>query len=263
MLKAKIYVFFDLDRTILKYDTMLLFCNYILQKHRIRHLYLFLLIPAYFLFFIKCIKETQLKSVFFSFLYKLPKEKLKEYSQDFVENFLLKLCFPEIIERIKFHKKSKHKLILNTASVNIYAKLLGEKLGFDNVYCTRIKIKKQMPLFPKIIINNKKFSKIKKMLYFLKKETMVEFIDQKKLLAIHNIKNSFVYTDNLADLPLIRLGDKINIVEPLEKKLIKMAKINKWEIIKPKKGMSPCFSFIKRTCLAILMLNGLFIFPKK
>ncbi len=252
------YAIFDLDGTILKYNTMVLFCNYILQQERKRQLFLFLVVPACVLYFFKIISFIQLERIFFSFLYKMPKSQLNTYTKDFVKNVVHPLCFPEILEKIEYHKKQKHTLILNTASMHFCTEPIGEYLGFHTVFSTHVETQNFMPLFPKISVDNKGEEKIIAMLSILPKKFQKEYTLGKK----SSLKNCYVYTDSIVDLPLTQLAEFVTVVLPKEKKfrnltLENIALKKKWTLLYPKTETNLKFSEFKKFLHSILMFNGL------
>lgn len=258
-MKKKEYAIFDLDYTLLPYDTILLFTNFILKKYRWRIYYIFFIIPLLPFFIFKIISSKQLKEVFLSFLWRLNKNNLEELCIEFVENYVIPNIYSELLEEIK-KNKSKF-LVLNTAAPDFYAKIIGKKLGFDYVFATEFKIPNKINLFPKVLgENNKSYEKIKKMLSILekeKKEELEKFFSNpnfKKMPYPVQLKNSISYSDNRADLPLLRLTEFAKIVNPENQSFIQEALARNWEILKTQKPFKNKFQKYK---IAVLQCLGL------
>lgn len=66
--------------------------------------------------------------------------ELAKISVSFVLNKMLPTLNKNLLKIINFHKEQGHKLILVTASLDIYAKELAKQLGFDDVLATNLEI---------------------------------------------------------------------------------------------------------------------------
>ncbi len=228
------YAFFDLDRTLLPDDTMLLFCNYILRKEAMRRLYLLLFLPALFLYSLRLLKPLFLKRVFYSFLYRMRKPALDFYVEDFVKHVLRPRLFPEVLHLLDSHRQAGHKLILNTASIELYARRLAQELGFDLCYATKMYCLDPMPLFPVIPQNNSKEKKVQAM-----QQDHFGLLDEKKgeayLLSLWGKAwdQAYTYTDSSNDLALIGLADHVALIQATEKKLLHAAAKKGWTMLSP------------------------------
>ena len=230
----KIYVFFDLDRTLLAYDSMLLFCNYILKRERIRTLFLLLFIPALLLRLFRIINNLELKRIFFSFLFLIRPPVLKYYCKDFVKQSLIPLFFEELLYIIDKHRKAGHFTVLNTASIDLYAKHIARELKFDAYYATKMNLEDPMPLIPKIHKNNFGAQKIIAMEDILPNKIVTQCQKTGNYFRPPSIKSAFTYTDSIADLPLIYLANNITIVQPSQKKMKDFINKNNIDVIYPK-----------------------------
>ena len=65
---------FDLDQTLIAWDTQLLFCNWVLRKEPVRRLYLLIFLP--FLVFSRVLGAEGMKRIFLSFLWRMPRSRL-------------------------------------------------------------------------------------------------------------------------------------------------------------------------------------------
>ena len=91
------------------------------------------------------------------------------------------------------HRREGHRLVLATASPDIYVRLLGERLGFDDVICTRFQWDDSDRLTGELDGDN---------CYGDVKRAKVEtYIDEQNYSG-----GLFVYTDHHSDLPLLRVA---------------------------------------------------------
>ena len=260
------YAFFDLDRTLLGHDTMLLFCNYILRQMPLRRFFLLLFLPALLLSILRLLTSAQLKGVFFSFLFYMRAPALEYHAENFVQTVLKPLFFPELLALIQKHRRAGDFLILNTASIEPYVKYIAKELKFHAYYASKIELGDPMPLIPKIFKNNKGYTKIESMEDLLAPKLISHY--QKHFQGKTSSKNSniprlrkaYTYTDSLADLALINLAEDVIIVQPSQRRLRQMASQRDWKLIEPKGSITkgawddiPCRFFI-----SLLQLIGLY-----
>ncbi len=253
-----IYVFFDLDRTLLAQDSMLLFCNYVIKKERIRAFFLLLFLPALILYLFHIINTLHLKKIFFSFLFRIPLYTLLDYAKDFVKNDLTPYFFPEILKKIEYHKKLGHRLILNTASIDLYVKYIAQQLEFSSYHATKIELQKTMPLIPTIKQNNVGQTKVEVMKNFLPESIIKNTSQKKKIKTITRIPGAYTYTDSISDLPLIYLAENITLVQPTQKRLLSLARKKNWVILQPQELVDKKFTLIKRFYFSFKQLIGIY-----
>ena len=96
------YALFDLDQTLVPWDTQLLFCNYILKRMPLRRLYLLILIP--FLVLTKLLGAGGMKRVFLNYLVGLSRDELEELTAEFVEQNLPHSFYAEMLEVVEDRK---------------------------------------------------------------------------------------------------------------------------------------------------------------
>lgn len=241
--KTNGYAFFDLDFTLLPYDTMLLFGNFILKKYPRRIYYLFLLIPAALLYLLKIIRTSTMKRVFFSFLWKFTEEDINKLSREFVSEEVIPRIHPELLNEIRNHNQQGSTTILNTASPGFYSDIIGEMLGFNHVISTNLVVTNPMKLLPPMEgSNNKGAAKIMHMIHLLPSETE-QYINDVNIdinhntpvgeLAVIRIRNSHTYSDSIADLPMLMLAENPVLVDPKDSKLSGIASVRGWKTILP------------------------------
>ncbi|HBI31009.1 MAG TPA: hypothetical protein DDY45_03155 [Verrucomicrobiales bacterium] len=216
-------ILFDLDQTIIPWDTQLVFRCYVLKKEPVRRF--LTLIFLCFLPLNKVLGAGGMKRVFHSYLWKMPHSKLQEHVEGFINEWLPKLPYPEILKEIAYYKKQGNPLILSSASPELWVQRIGLKLGFDQSYGTLFSWTEKTSLFPEIIGENHKGR---------------EKVLRLKEVGITNGLEGF--TDSKADLPLLYLCKEKTLVNPLPK-IRKIGEQNNWRILEPDKPWKNRLSF--------------------
>lgn len=235
------FALFDLDYTLIPQDTLLLFCNYTLRRHRYRVFFLLIFLPIVPLAALRLIGSKTLKSFFLSFLFGLSKDSIEESAKDFVKRSVLPRIYPELKAEVDRHKKEGRITVLNTAAPLFYAKYIGKELGFDYTYGTPVKLPERFPLIAKIDgANNKKYAKIERMMDLLPSAVQITLkADPPKDRSKPDyptdviLKDSWSYSDSDADLPMLRLTEFGRLVHPEKRSFIEEAKVKDWLILKP------------------------------
>lgn len=207
------YALYDLDHTILPFDTQVLFCNYVLQQKGEwwRRGYVFLFIPLIPLAVLKVLDLRIMKRVFSSYLWGMPEATVKRYAADFAENVVPKVSYPEVLTTIEENKKAGRLMVLNSASPEFYVEAIANVLGFDHFVGTGLVLEDPMPLIPQIVgPNNKKAEKITAMhdRGILPKEFDETRGDQ--------LPDSHGYSDSSVDVPLLSICKRGTMIHPSE-----------------------------------------------
>ncbi|MDB4286713.1 haloacid dehalogenase-like hydrolase, partial [bacterium] len=95
-------VLFDLDQTIVPWDTQLVFRSYVLQQEGWRRA--LTLVFILFLPLNKLLGAGGMKRVFHCYLWGMKRERLEELAASFVRDWLPLLTYPEIISEIEKHR---------------------------------------------------------------------------------------------------------------------------------------------------------------
>jgi len=225
------YALFDLDQTIVPWDTQLLFCNFILKRESLRRLHVLGLLP--FLPFTKLLGAEGMKRVFLNYLALMDANTLDHYAREFVDEIFPSEMYAEVLEIVREHKKAGRITILNSASPEIWVKYLSKKMGFDAYYGTRVEIGEKVKFFPDILgRNNKGAVKIERM----KHHFPVDWREGDVL------ENSFGYSDSHADLPMLFICEHNTMVHPT-RKLRECGQKRGWKEISPARPTKSKFSF--------------------
>lgn len=221
------HAYFDLDGTLLPWDTQLLFCNHVLRRQRWRVL---LLLPFFFLVplaALRILRSRGMKRLFLSYLTGMPKERLEAHAKEFARQVVEGQVWPEMREEIEARRREGCLLVLNTASPGFYAEPIARALGFDRCFATRVVVPARFSFFPAIDgPNNKRAAKIDAM----RAEELLLPGDPMPR------PGSWAYTDSHVDLPLLDAAEIGRLVHPAAA-FADRADERGWKILKPSPGV--------------------------
>ena len=210
---------FDMDQTLVQWDTQLLFCNWVLRHEPCRRLFLLVVLP--FVPFAKVLGSEGMKRVFLSFLWGMRRERLEELVAGFVVRYVPSEFYPSMLELVEADRARGRRTVLSSASPEFYARPIGKALGFDEAFGTRVEFGEVMPLFPDFTGGNNK-SEVKVQRF------EEEFgIDGTRVQA-----DSAGYSDSTADLPMLALCEEVMVVNPGQR-LSALAEENGWTVVRP------------------------------
>tara|TARA_Y100000385_G_C13005937_1_gene599423 strand:- start:292 stop:1038 length:747 start_codon:yes stop_codon:yes gene_type:complete len=222
--QTKGYALFDLDQTLIPWDTQLLFCNFVLKRMPLRRLYLLTLLPL--LPFYKLLGSDGLKRVFLNYLWGLSQEDLDELAEAFVDQHFPETFYEEMLDVLAEQKQHGRTTVLSSASPEIWVKPIAEKLGFDHYFGTQVEMTPRIPLFPDLPGgNNKGSNKLRKMQHILPDG----FNTKNDILP-----NSFGFSDSHADLPMLHICEQAVMVHPTER-LHQEGQKKGWELRTPER----------------------------
>ena len=233
---------FDLDQTLIAWDTQLLFCNWVLRKEPLRRLYLVVFVP--FLVLSKVLGSEGMKRIFLSFLWRMPRQQLEGLVEEFVAYHVPRSFYPSMLEVLAEEHAKGRRLVLVSASPEFYARPLGEALGFDASYGTRVEFEGFMPLFPDFTGGNNK-----------QKVKVSRLLEEGEIVENEVQKNSSGFSDSMVDLPMLELCEEVTVVNPGEK-LLEVAESRGWETVRPGRPFSSRRAMAFRCLKQIFGLDG-------
>ncbi len=209
---------FDMDGTLFAGDSQLRFARWILRRHGWRRLYLFWLIPMGILRGLHIINTERMKRAFLAYAWGMKREQLLAECQQFVQDEILQILYPDVLERLRAHQAAGDTTVLCSASPDWWALLVGKELGFTHTIGTPTQLADKVELMPSIPEpgNNKGANKLV------------------RLARIGLEKADIGYTDSAADLPMISICEKAVLVNP---KPSFAAQVSGAEILTPPKGI--------------------------
>ena len=214
------YALFDLDQTLVPWDTQLLFCDWVLKAEPVRRLYLLLFLPM--LVFSRVLGSEGMKRVFLSYLWGMRRERLRELVRGFVEHHVPGSFYPEMLALVRAEKEKGRTTVLVSASPEIYAVPVGQALGFDHSFGTRVVYGESVPLFPDFQGGNNKG------------EVKVVRLGEELGLGPEARKENAGFSDSKADLPMLALCKEVTAVHP-EGLFAEEAGKHCWRVMTPSK----------------------------
>jgi HAD superfamily hydrolase (TIGR01490 family) len=209
---------FDLDGTLIAWDTQILFCDHVLRQEGFRRAYL-----AFFAAFAPAagiLGDEGMKRVFLSYLWRSDEEQLAEWVRGFVAEWFPKRCYAPLLERVQRHRDAGRLTILASASPEFYVKEVGRALGFDLALGTPVEVGSgPFPLLPDLR-NHKGAEKVRR---------LSEIIGA-PLDGVWPLSHG--YSDSSADLPMLNCCETSTLVNPSER-LTQIGEQQGWEVLRP------------------------------
>ena len=142
-INKKVIAAFDFDGTITKYDSLLFFIWYSVSFLKLS-INVFKLLPTLTLYKLKIIPNYEAKEKLFRKFYKgLRIAAFDELGTQFVIR-LNKMIRPEAREKLDWHRKMGHEIVIISASVENWIKPWAKKQGIDMVLATQIEVKDEL-----------------------------------------------------------------------------------------------------------------------
>lgn len=197
---------FDVDYTLTKRETLMELYFFMLKKD-IRFIkFIPRSIMSGILYSLKIYDAGKAKQSFIKFLEGVHEEEMKTLVKEFYEERLSKILYKDAIDTIKKLKNQGCKVYLISASPEIYLNELYNIKEVDKIIGT--KLKKKDGIYKSAIEgeNNKGEEKVRRLREFLKKENIeVDF------------ENSYMFSDSLSDLPLLKLVGNAYLINSRKK----------------------------------------------
>jgi phosphatidylglycerophosphatase C len=131
---------FDLDGTITRRDSLLPYLAGYLRQHPARAVRVPLTLPAMLRYLMGGHDRGALKgSLLHHLMGGLERAAISAWSEQFVPRLVAHGLFSEALEAIAGHRAEGARLVLLSASVDLYVPLVGHALGFDEVICSRVR----------------------------------------------------------------------------------------------------------------------------
>ena len=131
---------FDLDGTITRRDTLLPYVMGFPMSAPRKYLGMLCLFWTVFLFVLRLRDHGDVKQAFIrSTLRGQTRAKVQAYTSQFVPSVIKSGVFADALERIEQHRREGARLVLMSASTDLYVPAFGASLGFDEVICTGVR----------------------------------------------------------------------------------------------------------------------------
>lgn len=207
---------FDVDYTLTSRETLRQFYYYSLKRYPKNIIYAPRAVASGLLFVMRIFDEKRTKEAFLKFIHGMNGEKMDELIKDFYENRFKNILYKDGIEMIRKLKNEGYKIYLISASPEFYLNELYEIKEIDKIIGT--KFKKNETSYTRFMegVNCKGEEKINRLMASLKEDNIeVDF------------KESYMFSDSLSDLPLLKLVGKPYLIN--YKKKYDGIEILKWK----------------------------------
>jgi HAD superfamily hydrolase (TIGR01490 family) len=133
-------VFFDLDGTISRRDTLVPYAlQHALRRRPWRLLWLPRVLPIVIRFALGGSDRGELKGALIAALLgSLTRDDIDAWNESYLPGLLRERVFPAALERIREHRGAGDRLVLMSASVDLYVPDIGRRLGFDATICSGV-----------------------------------------------------------------------------------------------------------------------------
>ncbi len=135
---SKVVAAFDFDGTISTRDTFFPFLLHACGRAAVYRELAFslaeLLIPAAEMSVRNRLKASLVRRLFRG----MPRAQLDEKARVYAEVVLASMLRPKALERIRWHREQRHRCVMVSASLDIYLRPVSQRLGFDDLLCTRL-----------------------------------------------------------------------------------------------------------------------------
>lgn len=183
--------FFDFDGTIYRKDSYLEFIRFVNGDVRY-YVGLLILSPFILVYFLGLYKNHQLKELFFRFFLKSYSQlELEELGNKFSQTIIPKHVFQDALERISWHKQQGHRVVVLSASSDLWLKSWTDKHQLDLI---ATQFEKDGLKYSGNIQGKNCFREEKRRI-------VVEIMNQ------GHYSNSYGYGDSKADLPFLKEMD--------------------------------------------------------
>jgi HAD superfamily hydrolase (TIGR01490 family) len=201
LLNHTIYVVFDFDKTITKYDTYIRFLMVALWSRPWRICYCLHLPGIVLLHFLGFLSNTELKQIFLKAISGgMERSAISCLVDHFIDMLFTSGLYADALKIIHKHRSEKHSLILASAGFDFYIEPIAKKLGFDTVICTKAEWNDDKLTGRTAGENCFGEAKCNAVFSYL----------SEKITPYHVI----AYTDNYSDVPLLLLSDEPYLVNP-------------------------------------------------
>jgi len=216
--KSNIAAFFDFDETLVSVNSSKIGFKWLYAHGMLSKIFILKVMIAVLLNRKNIISEKRMADIMISFYKNKKLTDFKTGANEFYFDYLKPHLAPRVIDKLEFHKKKGHILVIVSGSIRYYLEPAAKDLGIQHLVCTDLEENSHGLLTGKAIgqvcIGN------------YKKELTLKLVDELNI----DLENSYAYGDNQADIPLLKMVGNPVVVEPTPT-LKKVAQKNNWPIL--------------------------------
>jgi len=216
--KSNIAAFFDFDETLVSVNSSKIGFKWLYAHGMLSKIFILKVMIAVLLNRKNIISEKRMADIMISFYKNKKLTDFKTGAHEFYFDYLKPHLAPRVIDKLEFHKKKGHILVIVSGSIRYYLEPAAKDLGIQHLVCTDLEENSHGLLTGKAIgqvcIGN------------YKKELTLKLVDELNI----DLENSYAYGDNQADIPLLKMVGNPVVVEPTPT-LKKVAQKNNWPIL--------------------------------
>lgn len=197
---APLLVFFDLDGTISRRDTLIGYVFGFAWRRPWRLLGFLRVLPTVLAYAIGRADRGRLKGALIHHVMGgASREEIARWTEDYLPKLRRRGLFPEALAAIETHRRAGDHLILMSATVDLYVPALAAALGFDDYRCSTVRFE-----------NDRLEGHL----------ASANMRDEEKARALRELAARFPgrrivgYGNSTADLPHLRLVDQAVLVNP-------------------------------------------------
>jgi len=197
---APLLVFFDLDGTITRRDTLSGYVTGFALRHPLRLIRFIGVLPD-ILRFVLDRDRGRLKGALISkILGGVARDTIESWNRHYVPKLLKRGVFAEALTAIERHRHAGDHLVLMSATVDLYVPAIAEALGFNEFVCTPVRWRDDDRLDGQLAATNVRD---------------VEKARQLKQLALRHPRKRLVgYGNSTPDLDHLKLVDRAVLINP-------------------------------------------------
>ncbi|MBU0528851.1 HAD-IB family hydrolase [bacterium] len=215
---SNIAAFFDFDETLIDINTSKVGFRWLYDNKMLTKGYLIKVIIMNFLYKTKLISEKRMADSLMTFYKNKELSYFEAQADGFYQDLIKHHYAPNILKILSDHKKKGHIIVIVSGSIRYYLEPVAKDLGIDHLVCTELEIGQDGLLTGKpigqVCIGN------------YKKELTLKLVNELDI----DLKNSYAYGDNQADIPFLKLVGNPVVVSPTPT-LRKVAQKNNWTIL--------------------------------
>lgn len=153
-----------------------------------------------------------------SFFREIPRTVIQEHTTWFCQNWLPRNLHPIGLQLLQEHQRSNHRILLVSASPDLYVREIAGELGIDEVLCTEVEFEAETCTGRLRGKNCKGQEKVTRVSHYLE--------------SVNAPPSSFAYGDSRHDFPLLRWVDQGILVNRSTSQLLEFSLTDKQPIPK-------------------------------